>query len=449
MKHITLTKGLDIPISGEPEQVIQQGPHINHVALLGDDGIGMKPTMEVQVGDPVATGQLLYTDKKNPGVKYTAPGSGVVVAINRGEKRKFESLVIELDGGKPRSFVASPKQPQENYRPEQIREILIESGLWTTLTTRPYGKVPGVASKPASLFITAADSNPLAADPEMIIKASPEAYKHGLGILRSLLDVPIHYCTEKRDLLPCEQLEGLHYWSFSGPHPSGLPSTHIHFIDPVHEHKVVWQINYQDVIDIGHLFLTGQLNTERVISLGGPGVVAPTLFRTRIGASLKELSKNKLIDEPTRIVSGSILAGRTGQGFHNYLGRSHNQVSVLPDNSGRSLLNWAMPGSNRFSVKPVFISSLAKKLSLTMNTALWGGRRAIYPLGTYEDVMPLDIIPIYLLKALAVGDTEKSKALGCMELIEEDLSLCGFGCPGKNEFGPQLRAVLTSIELEG
>lgn len=449
MKHFDITKGLDIPIIGKPDSRIADSTQITRVALIGDDSIGLKPTMEVQVGDSVATGQLLFSDKKTPGVRYTSPGCGTVISINRGPKRKFESMVIELEGDETISFIDNPHQPPTTYKADEIISLLVESGLWTSFRTRPFGKVPDPESRPAALFITAMESEPLAPDTVLIIKEAGDDYQNGLELLRRMIDVPIHYCSAKRELLATEQIAGINYCTFSGPHPAGLPSTHIHLIDPVHEEKTAWHIGYQEVAAIGSLFRSGTLPTERIVTLAGPGVAEPSHIRTRIGADLIQLCNGKTIDEPLRILSGSVLSGRTADESRAFLGRCHTQVSVLPDNSGRSLFNWAMPGKNMFSVKPVFTSALVKNLRLKMNTALWGGRRAIYPLGTYEDVMPLDIIPVYLLKALAVNDTEKSKNLGCLELVEEDLALCSFSCPGKNEFGPMLRNVLNTIELGG
>jgi len=449
MEQIITKKGLNLPISGAPAPTIRPGAACRTVAVIGDDSVGMKPTMEVEVGDMVKTGQLLFTNKKASGQRFVAPGCGKVIAINRGAKRKFESLVIELAGDEAITFIDNPGQPVDNFTAEEIRELLVESGLWASFRTRPYGKIPEVDAVPASLFITAMDSEPLAPPPELIISARAADYQLGLELLNRLVEVPIHYCCADRELGYAEKQEDFRYWAFTGPHPAGLASTHIHFIDPVHEQKTVWHIGYQDVISIGYLFRTGTLLTERTVSLAGPGVRNPSLVTTRLGANLNDLCAGELKDDTMRIISGSVLSGRTGDESHAYLGRYHNQVSVLPDNSGRSLLNWALPGAKRFSVKPVFSSAINKLLNIDMNTAVWGGHRAIYPLGTYEDVMPLDIIPTYLMRALMVGDTEKAKALGCLELIEEDVAPCSFACPGKNEFGSKLRQVLTTIEIEG
>jgi Na+-transporting NADH:ubiquinone oxidoreductase subunit A len=448
MKTISLSKGLDIPISGSPEQKIRPGNPIRQVALIGDDYIGMKPTMLVNPGDKVTVGQQLFTDKKNEGVIFTSPGCGTINSVNRGERRKFESIVIDLDGEEAVTFCEPADRPEE-LEPQAIRDLLVNSGLWTAFRTRPYGKTPAINSEPVSLFITVMDSSPLAADAGIIINEYQAAYQLGLKILRRLVSVPVHYCTGADRLQPFEEVDGLEYWSFQGPHPAGLPSTHIHFIDPVHENKTVWHIGYQDVIGIGHLFMTGQLLTERVVSLAGAGVIQPSLIKTRVGASLIELCRRELSLEELRVISGSVLSGRESKGNFTFLGRFHDQVSVIEDSSGRSIFNWLLPGKGRFSIRPVFASAYFKNLTFPMNTALWGGKRAIYPLGTYDEVMPLDIIATSLLKSISVGDTDKSKALGALELIEDDLGLCGFVCPGKNEFGPVLREVLTAIELGG
>jgi len=449
MQTMRIRKGLDVPMSGAPEQTIRAANPVGRVALLGDDYIGMKPTLLVKPGERVVLGQPLFADKGNEGVIFTSPGCGTVVAINRGDKRRFQSLVVELEENEEALSFCPPQQVPEQLGAEALRQLLITSGLWTALRTRPYGKTPAIASTPSSLFITAIDTAPLAARPPVVIKEYAEDYQLGLRALRSLLEVPIHYCSGETTLLPYEQVEGLTHWSFAGPHPAGLASTHIHLVDPVHERKTVWHIGYQDVISVGHLLRTGQLGTERIVALGGTGVIRPALVKTRLGASLVDLCRREHSLEKLRIISGSVLCGRESKDENTFLGRFHNQVSVVAESAGRSLFNWLLPGRDRFSIKPVFASAFAGRRTFPMNTALWGGKRAIYPLGTYEQVMPLDIIATSLLKSLVKGDTEKSQALGCLELIEEDLSLCGFVCPGKNEFGPSLRQVLTAIEQGG
>ncbi|MBM9537506.1 Na(+)-translocating NADH-quinone reductase subunit A [Desulfobulbus alkaliphilus] len=446
MKTINIRRGLDIPLAGVPEQVITKSASIKEVALIGDDYPGLKPTMLVETGDRIQLGQPLFTDKKNEGFFFTSPGSGMVVAINRGEKRRFESLVIRLEGDGEVSFPEA-MEPLQVQSAETIRSLLHQSGLWSGFRTRPFGLIPRAKDTPESLFITALDSQPLAADPEVLIQRRPKHFLAGLRVLRRLLKVPLHLCARSGADLPGMDEDGIESWGFAGPHPAGLPSTHIHHIDPVHAGKQVWHIEARDVLAIGHLFTTGRLSTEKIIALAGPGVQYPRLINTRAGASLQDLCRDELVaDGPRRIISGSVLDGRIHTTSTGFLGRYHRQVTVISEGDGRSLFAWLAPGSDRFSRTGLFASRLFRSKRFSMTTAAWGGRRAIYPLPVYDSVMPLDIMAIPLLKSLAVGDTEKAAALGCLELIEEDLALCSFVCPGKNEYGPMLRAVLNAIQ---
>ncbi|MCI5114519.1 MAG: Na(+)-translocating NADH-quinone reductase subunit A [Candidatus Electrothrix sp. AX1] len=450
-----ITKGLDIPISGTPEQSIQPGHAVTEVALLGFDYVGLKPTMNVRVNDQVASGHLLFTDKKNPGVRFTAPAPGTVKAIHRGPRRRFESLVLELQGEERLSFTPPCPTSHDLPAPDAIKDILIQSGQWTTLRTRPYGKVPSPKAQAASLFITAIDSQPLAADPAIIITAYQDDFLLGLHVLHTLTPKTFLCCALGSNLpsSALHDLSNLAVARFSGPHPAGLASTHIHFLDPVHPEKQVWHIGYQDVIGIGHLFRTGKLWEERVVALTGPSMQRPRLIKTLAGASVVELCQDEITDSPSRLIAGSVLNGhRMGENnVHGYLGRYQQQICALPEKDGSGLFNWLSLGSDRYSSLPVFLSAFTEKArgKFPLTTASWGGKRAIIPMGTYEQVMPLNLIATALLKAIATRNTDKAADLGCLELIEEDLALCSFVCPGKNNFGQMLREVLTRIEEDG
>lgn len=449
MQTFHLTKGLDIPLAGAPVQAIRLVPEIRHVAVLGDDYIGLKPTLLVKEGEPVKLGQPLFMDKKNQSVVISSPGCGTILEINRGPKRKFESLVIALEGDDAILFPGLDGRDVDNIPPEEIRTTLQDSGLWCGFRTRPYGRIPAVDASPASLFVTAIDTNPLAADPRVIIAARVEDFSLGLNLLRHFLPAPLNLCVAENFDPSGLDIEQVNLFCFSGPHPAGLPSTHIHFIDPVHAKKEVWHICYQDVIGIGHLFRTGRISAERIIALAGPGVNTPALACVRLGASVTELCHGMIFENPEhRVLSGSVLDGRPAAGVHAYLGRYHRQVSVIPEGCSRGFLNWLRPGGDRFSITSLFLSAFLPAKKFAMNSADWGGERAIFPLGTYEKVMPLDIVATSLLKSLAVRDIEKSEALGCLELIEEDLALCSFVCPGKNDYGSMLRDILTTMEQE-
>jgi len=444
---IKIKRGLDLPITGAPTPRIEPARAVHSVAVIGFDYHGMKPTMNVQVGDRVRLGQVLFTDKKSPGVQYTAPGAGVVSAIHRGEKRALQALVIDLEGDEQETFAQYPSGQLEGLADAQVRDNLQRSGLWTALRTRPFSRVPAIEATPSSIFVTAIDTHPLAADPAMIIGEYAADFENGLKVLGNL--ARIYLCKAEGAVLPGEQLAKVRTESFSGPHPAGLAGTHIHFLDPVSASRHVWTINYQDVIAIGKLFTTGKLWVERIVSLAGPVVERPRLLRTRLGANLDELTAGELQPGNNRVVSGSLLGGRTARGAFAYLGRYHLQVSCLREGNDREMLHYLRPGVDKYSVLNVFVSRLMGEKKFPFTTTTNGSPRAMVPVGNYEQVMPLDILPTQLLRYLIVGDTEMAQKLGALELDEEDLALCSYVCAGKYEYGPILRDNLTRIEKEG
>ena len=446
---IKLTRGMDIPISGQPQQRITETINTRSVALVGFDYVGMKPTMAVQVGDRVKLGQLLFSDKKTEGVDYTSPASGVVSAINRGARRVLQSVVIDVEGDEAEQFSSYTAAELASLSRDQVRDNLLSSGMWTALRTRPYSRVPVVDSQPQSIFVTAMDTHPLAADPCLIIAEQAEAFSNGLQILSKLTTGKVYVCRESSGSVPLTDGDNISEQVFSGPHPAGLPGTHIHFVEPVSGERTAWTINYQDVIAIGRLFTDGKLYTERVISLAGPQVENPRLIRTRLGADLLQLTAGQLKSGDNRIVSGSVLGGRTASGGLSYLGRYHNQISVLLEGKTREFMGWLSPGANKHSNLGIYISNLLSGRLFDFTTTTNGSQRAMVPIGSYENVMPLDMLPTQLLRALIMGDTQTAQDLGCLELEEEDLALCTYVCPGKYEYGPILRDNLTRIEKEG
>ncbi|WP_031298333.1 Na(+)-translocating NADH-quinone reductase subunit A [Stutzerimonas chloritidismutans] len=444
---INIKRGLDLPIAGAPAQRIEAGRPVRSVAVVGFDYPTMKPTMAVQVGDRVKLGQILFSDKKSEGVHYTAPGAGVVSAVHRGEKRVLQSVVIDLEGDEEVTFTSYSLAQLDGLSSEQVRENLQQSGLWTALRTRPFSKVPAVDATPASIFVTAIDTHPLAADPAIIIAEQPEAFEAGLKVLTNLAKV--FMCKAPNASLPGESLAKVQVESFNGPHPAGLAGTHIHFLDPVSASKSVWTIGYQDVIAVGKLFTSGRLSVERVVALAGPVVEQPRLVRARLGANLDELTAGELQPGANRVVSGSLLGGRTAHGAFAYLGRYHQQVSCLREGKEREMLHYMRPGVDKHSILNIYISKLMGGKKFAFSTSTNGSPRAMVPVGNYEEVMPLDVLPTQLLRALIVGDTEVAQKLGCLELDEEDLALCSYVCAGKYEYGPILRDNLTRIEKEG
>ena len=446
---IIIRKGLDLPISGIPLQQILPSATPRHVAIMGDDYIGMRPTMLVQEGDSVTKGQALFEDKKNPGVLFTAPASGTVVAIHRGKRRVLQSVVIRLEGDRQREFTRYDVADLPSLTRQAVQAQLLESGLWTALRTRPFSKTPVPGTVPAAIFVTAMDTNPLSADPQPLILAQRQAFDAGLTLLTHLTDGKVHVCQANGGKLGGHPQGKVTFNTFAGPHPAGLPGTHIHFLEAVSLTKQVWHLNYQDVIAIGKLFTTGELYTDRVIALSGPQMRNPRLVRTCLGADINDLLVDETLEGENRHISGSVLSGRHAVGAHAYLGRFHLQISVVKEGREKELFGWVMPGKEKFSVTRTTLGHFLRNKLFNFSTDTHGGERAMVPIGNYERVMPLDILPTLLLRDLLAGDTDSAQALGCLELDEEDLALCTYVCPGKYEYGPVLREVLTRIEQEG
>lgn len=449
---IRIKRGLDLPINGAPEQAIYDARPVSSVAVLGQDYVGMKPTMEVREGDKVRLGQILFSDKKTPGVIYTAPGSGTVRAINRGEQRLFLSVVIDLDNeGDEITFEQYDDAALASLTRDKIVENLVNSGLWTALRTRPFSKVPDPQSKPSSLFINLMDSNPLALLPEVVAREHSQDLVRGINLLAKLTDGKVFLCRREGSFAGLEKesfAANVAVEDFAGPHPSGLTGTHIHFLDPVSLSKWVWSIGFQDVIAAGKLFSTGKLWTERVVALAGPQVGKPRLLRTRLGANLHEVTAGELKDGENRLISGSVLSGRKVIEPMQYLSRYDQQICVLREGRERPMFGYLSPGANRHSNLGIYLSSLFKGKKFDFTTTTNGSERAMVPVGSYETIMPLDILPTQLLRTLIVSDIESAMNLGALELDEEDLGLCTYVCPGKYEYGPILRDNLTRIEKE-
>ncbi len=444
-----IRKGLTIPIDGEPVQEISAGAEVDSVAVVATDVIGLRPRMAVSEGERVRAGQTLFVSKEEPDVRFTAPGTGVVSAINRGAKRALQSVVIRLDGDDAETFDACDANRLSTLDARKVQDVMLASGLWTTLRTRPFSHIPKPGTVPAALFVTAIDTNPLAADPAVIIADAGDDFLHGLKVLGCLGAPKIYVCTAPGSGIPCPDGEPFRHAEFAGPHPAGLVGTHIHFLDPVGPNKTAWHIGYQHVIATGRLFTTGRLPMEKIVALGGPEALRPRLLRTRIGASTADLLRGETAKGRLRIISGSILNGHRASGPLGYLGRYHNQVSVLGEGSPREFLAWMRPGFGKYSAIRAYAAQLFGRNKFAMTTTQNGSPRAMVSIGTFEKVMPLDILPTPLLKALLVEDTDRARELGCLELDEEDLALCSFVCNGKYEYGPFLRMNLDEIEAHG
>ena len=447
--HIRIRQGLDIPISGAPAQFIGQdiepGNIVRQVALNGLDYIGLKPRLLVAEGDEVRIGQALFTDRRDPAVKFAAPASGRIIAINRGARRVLETVVIELaDSEDSESFDVNVDDP------DSLATSLQASGLWTAFRTRPYSHVPRADSRPRSIFVTAIDTNPLAVDPAILISHKAVAFHRGMQALPQLTNGPVFLCTAQEAGFAVPEVERLQQVGFSGPHPAGLPGTHIHHLDPVSSERTVWHIGYQDVIAIGEFLHSGKLPVDRVVALGGHQLKQPRMVSTRLGASLNDLMADELNGlGRRRMISGSVLNGRNAGGHNAFLGRFHHQVTVIDEGGQRRFLGWSQLFSRDYSTSNILLKSRGQQKTFDYSSARNGRFSGMLPMRIFDGLLPMDILPSPLFRALLVMDTDRAQALGCLELSEEDLALCTFACPAKTDYGGALRANLEHIEKHG
>lgn len=447
MTTIKVKNGLTLPIGGEPEQRIDEGPPLTQVAWHGADYPGLRPKVLVSEGEKVLVGQPLVMDKANESVVFPSPGTGRVVSIERGERRRLLSIVIDLkesaDGAE------NVNSAHADMRGEALRELLLRTGLWTFLRQRPFDRVARPDKAARSLFVTAIDTNPLAPSLDIIVREKAEAFRHGIGAIGSLIDGPTRLCVARGSEIAGLADKNVEVCEFVGRHPAGNVGTHIHMLDPVRRDRVVWHIMAQDVIAISHFLQTGHFPTERIVSLAGPSVLRPRLLRTRRGASISQLLDGQLQSGNHRCISGSVLSGHTARGQHAWLGAFHQQVTVIPEGGERKFIGWMLPDTTTYSVTRALFSRVFPGSAFRFTTDSYGSERAIVPIGVYEQINSLDILPTPLLRALAVDDLEVVEKLGGLELVEEDIAPFTYVCPSKIDWGPILRRNLTLLEKEG
>jgi len=428
-KVIKLKKGLDIHLQGKASNQISEAKIPSKFGLKPTDFPGLTPKLLVKQDEEVKAGSALFYDKYQPEVKFTSPVSGKVLAVNRGERRRILEVVIEPDG-KNESLEFKSGNPLQ-MSVEDIKSNLLESGMWIFVRQRPYAIVANVKQTPKSIFISTFDSAPLAPDYQFIIKDNLEAFQTGVNALSKLTEGKVHLALdEKLNDNIFSSIQNTEKHQFKGPHPAGVVGIQIHHIDPINKGEVVWYINAQDVVNIGKLFQTGAYNAERIIALAGSQVKEPKYYKSLIGAEIKSLTDENLNDSKNRIISGNVLTGEKVNDT-TYLGFYDSQINVIPEGDEPELFGWAIPGFNKFSASHTFFSWLNPKKEYTLNSNMHGGHRAFVVSGQYEKVVPMDILPVHLLKAILIKDIDLMEQLGIYEIAEEDFALCEVICTSK------------------
>jgi len=449
MPAIQIKRGLNVPLPGELESHdIVPAPQAERVALLPGESPGIKVQMLVQEGDRVQLGQPLYCDRRDPAAVFGAPAAGMVEAVHRGHRRAVLSVVIRIDdaGGQ----VEVPSLRADASR-DAVVEALLTSGLWPCLRQRPFDRVAVSDETPRSLFVHAMDTQPLAPSPQTMLAGREAQFRAGLELLAKLPEGKTFVCTRDGEDWSGWLAGGAEQRGFRGPHPAGNVGVHIHHLDPVGPGRTVWHVGYQDVADIGEALTTGRIPVMRRVAVTGPAARDRRIAETRRGAETTVFASHVPQGEQVRVVSGSLLAGHTTQpgSETGFLARYADQLTVVDDDPQRELLGWSMPIGRRWSFSNTYLAKFLRPRSLKFDTDVNGSLRAIVPSGAYEKVMPMDIMPTQLVKALVSDDLEGAEKLGVLELAEEDLALVQYVCPSKIAITDSLRAMLNRIEKEG
>ena len=429
---VKLKRGLDIRMTGKADSILAGEVDSALYAVKPVDFPGLIPKLNVKPGEVVSAGSPLFHDKIRPEIIFSSPVSGKVVSVKRGDRRKLLEVVVEKEGNEYIDFGVS--DPSLLSR-EKIKESLLISGLWPTVRQRPYHVVANPQDVPKAIFISGFDTSPLAPDYNFIIDNSPSSLlRSGITALKKLTDGKVNLILNGKGASPelLKKVADVEISHFSGPHPAGNVGVHIHHLDPVNKGEIVWFVNLQDVLAIGRLFEQGRYNHERIIALTGSEVLHPSYYKIKSGASVTSLVKNNVKAGNLRYISGNVLTG-TSVGPEGYLGYYDSQVTVIPEGDYFEFFGWMMPGIKKFSFSRTFASSLIPSKEYRFDTNLHGGERAFVMTGQYEKVVPMDIYPMQLLKAILSEDIDLMENLGIYEIAEEDFALCEYICPSKIE----------------
>ena len=452
MAEFKLKRGFNIPLAGTAEKVLQDTAVPDTVAILPQEFRGVKPRLLVKEGDPVKIGSPLFTDKQNPEICFVAPVSGKVTAINRGERRKLMEIVVENDKNEQAEKLEGwSADAVDKMDREALTKALLSGGMWPYIIQRPFSVIASPSETPRDIFISGFDTSPLAAKVGFLVKEKMEAFQSGIQVLQKLTDGKVHLSVPKSDSV-FDKVQGVEKHVFSGPHPAGNVGVQIHHINPLKRGEMVWQVKPEAVALIGEFFKLGHFPNQRIVAVAGTSLKEQKYFKTTVGAPLISLiPEENIVDHEVRFIAGNVLAGRTSN-YKSYVGMYDSLITVIPEGEKkRKLLGYSLPGFKTLSYSRTFFASLIPgKRTYEQDTLLKGGKRAFVMSSTdYQNVVPMDILPVQLAKSILSEDIVEMEGLGILELEEEDLALCSYICLSKTDFGELLRSGLDLIQKEG
>jgi len=446
-KDIRIKKGVSIKLKGSADLVYASIPASEFYLVKPSDFTGLKPKLTVKVGDRVQAGSSLFFDKEHPSVIIASPVSGEVSEIRRGEKRKILAVVVKADA--EITYKEFSKAEAKDVSREQIIEQMLAAGLWPFVRQRPFAVIANPADMPKAVFISAFDSAPLACDSDFVLHGMEKEFQAGIDIVTKLTEGTTHLNIDgnSNSSEVFTSAKGVQINKISGPHPAGNTGVQIHHIDPINKGEVVWYMYPQDVIAIGRLFSQGKYDATRLVALAGSRVKKPRYHRTMQGAAIATMTKGNIKEGDNRFISGNVLTG-THIAADGNLGFYNNEITVIPEGKEQDFLGWLLPSFSKFSLSRTFFSWINPKKEYAISANMNGEERAYVVTGQYEKVLPMDVYPQHLIKAIMIGDIELMENLGIYEVAEEDFALCEFACTSKIPVQEILREGLDLVRKE-
>lgn len=442
---IKIKRGLDIPLVGDAEKVIAKVALPELFAIKPTDFKGLTPKVMAKAGDKVKAGTVLFVDKHRPEIKFVSPVSGQLKAVNRGERRLLLEMVVESDNNMEHEDFG--KSDVKSMSRDQVIEKLLNSGAWPYFKQRPYNVLANPAVTPKAIFVSTFDSAPLAPDYDFIINGQEEDFQAGINVLKAIAPKVYLGVNAEVPSNAFSKISGVEIHRFDGKHPAGNVGVQIHHVSPINVGEVVWTIQPQEIISIGRIFTKGIHDFSRIIAVTGSEVKKAAYVRTILGASVSTMMANNTDNDNIRVISGNVLTG-TQIEKDGFIGFYHSQLTVIPEGNNYEFLGWAMPGFGKYSTSRTFMSWLCSKKKYSLDTNMHGGHRTFVVSNELDKVLPMDILPEFLFKAILAKDIDQMEQLGIYEVVEEDVALCEFVCTSKLNLQTILRNGLDLMEKE-